>query len=434
MKMRKHKTSLCIGIPTALLLALCWHITTFAQNTNTVNVENQNTNSTPVNSSDPNQPAAQAPSVDISDLELKIREQKEHIDELEQQRTLYEQTVAKKRQEALSLSNQLGILDDQIAQTNVTIEKTTVEISLLQSEIERLQESIEKQTAHVHSQKGRLQELLRLLHRYHNKTTLEITLLNTTFAEFFNQLKYLQDVESEAKNRLDDLEAVKKDLEIEKNEQVEKRGESEERNRQLEIEKVNLTSQQSYREDLLKDTKESESKFEALLEQAKQEQLNANADIQSLEAQIRQRLSGSNQLPEGPTAFIWPMTSKKITAYFHDTTYPFRKYFEHPAIDIATPQGTAIRAAATGFVARAKNAGMGYSYIMIVHGDGLSTVYGHMSSIAVVEEDFVVQGQVIGYSGGTPGTQGAGRLTTGPHLHFEVRLNGIPVDPLGYLP
>lgn len=172
------------------------------------------------------------------------------------------------------------------------------------------------------------------------------------------------------------------------------------------------------------------------MEQAKKEQGEAAAEIVSLEKLVRAKLTEleGGDLEFNDNGMAWPVPRNVVTAYFHDPDYPFRYIFEHPGIDIRAGQGTTLKAAASGYVARTKNGGVsGYSYIMLIHGDGLSTVYGHVSKILVSEDDYVVQGQTIGLTGGIPGTPGAGKLTTGPHLHFEVRLNGIPVDPLSYL-
>jgi murein DD-endopeptidase MepM/ murein hydrolase activator NlpD len=98
----------------------------------------------------------------------------------------------------------------------------------------------------------------------------------------------------------------------------------------------------------------------------------------------------------------------------------------HEGIDIAAPAGTPIVAAASGTVILAGWMG-GYGNLVVVdHGGGLSTAYAHMSSFASSVGQAVSQGQVIGYVGSTG-------HSTGNHLHFEVRVNGAAVDPLGYL-
>ena len=107
---------------------------------------------------------------------------------------------------------------------------------------------------------------------------------------------------------------------------------------------------------------------------------------------------------------------------------------QHHAIDIPTEQETDIRAPRNGTVLKVVDNGLGYSYIVLEHPDGMQTIFGHISKSLVQEGDAVHIGQIIAKSGGTPGTQGAGLLTTGPHLHFAVKVNGVLVDPLKYMP
>jgi murein DD-endopeptidase MepM/ murein hydrolase activator NlpD len=133
-------------------------------------------------------------------------------------------------------------------------------------------------------------------------------------------------------------------------------------------------------------------------------------------------------------SFVWPVQGR-LTAGFGDG--PYQKFFgvPHKAQDIAVPQGTQVKSAAPGIVYIARDGGeKGYSYILIVHRDGYATLYGHLSSFLVATGDQVKKGQVIGLSGATPGTHGAGPMTTGPHLHFEVIKNGKHIDPLSVLP
>jgi murein DD-endopeptidase MepM/ murein hydrolase activator NlpD len=121
------------------------------------------------------------------------------------------------------------------------------------------------------------------------------------------------------------------------------------------------------------------------------------------------------------SGFAWPL-SGPITSPFG-----MRWGTLHPGIDIGVPTGTPIHAAGSGTVIWCGwMSGYG-NLVMIDHRNGLATLYGHQSQIAVGCNAEVAQGQLIGYVGCTG-------FCTGPHLHFEVRLNGTPVDPLGYLP
>jgi len=122
--------------------------------------------------------------------------------------------------------------------------------------------------------------------------------------------------------------------------------------------------------------------------------------------------------------FVWPTDSRRISGWtFHDPRNP-----PHAGIDIGLRTGDPIYAADNGVVAYAGWNDWGYGYLIVLdHGNGFQTYYAHLSAIWVVCGQSVYQGTAIGAGGST------GR-STGPHLHFEIRYNGIPQDPLYYLP
>lgn len=132
--------------------------------------------------------------------------------------------------------------------------------------------------------------------------------------------------------------------------------------------------------------------------------------------------------------FAWPAQSW-VSAGFHDPGY--FKFFgiPHQGIDIMVGQGTSVVSAADGIVFVVKEGGAtGYTYVLIGHEQGYATLYGHLSQVYVQPGQSVRRGEIIGLSGGTPGTPGAGLITTGPHLHFEVMSQGVNIDPKSVLP
>lgn len=135
--------------------------------------------------------------------------------------------------------------------------------------------------------------------------------------------------------------------------------------------------------------------------------------------------SSSTASSYGSGSFIWPLP------YTHNITSEFGMRWGrlHGGIDIAAGgvYGQSIVAADSGTVILAGNQGDGYgNYVIIDHGNGYKTLYGHMSSVAAYTGQQVSQGEVIGYVGSTGNS-------TGPHLHFEVRVNDVQTDPLGYV-
>jgi murein DD-endopeptidase MepM/ murein hydrolase activator NlpD len=193
---------------------------------------------------------------------------------------------------------------------------------------------------------------------------------------------------------------------------------------------VTRASLQSHQQELVA----ARADREAALRKIRAHEEELDGDLSEIQGKIAAQLAetGSAPLPAGPIRYgggglIWPVDGPVVSGFGSRTINGSYEY--HPGIDIAVPEGTPIRAADDGIVnlqqSEAESGGYG-NFTCIDHGGGLSTCYAHQSSFGVSLGQSVSQGDVIGYTGCTG-------YCFGPHLHFEVRINGSVTDPMGYL-
>lgn len=180
------------------------------------------------------------------------------------------------------------------------------------------------------------------------------------------------------------------------------------------------------------------STLASLLESQEADLIQRSYDTAWTQAQVGAGLALVNHLlpvgkPIKGLSLSWPMVSFTITQPFGPTNVtleppfgPFKHF--HTGIDIAAPLGTPVMAAADGLVVAVGRGSTGYgNYVVIAHGGGVETLYGHLLQANVKAGDRVVRGEVIALEGSTG-------FSTGPHVHFEVRVNDLVIDPMPYLP
>ncbi len=372
---------------------------------------------------------------EIEELNDEVQKKKQEVEEINGRITHYKNLVLDKKIESASLEDQVVLLDNRIAKTEVGIEIAEKEIKSLELQIKKTSEQIAESEDRMAVERDLLGSMARKLYRRQTgKSMLEILLSHDSFSGFFSELYAIASLQRRVNETLGRIHALHAEMEDQQRVREDRMADVSKKKLALEVERRKLDDERGLKGNLLVETRSSEMEYRYLLAELQREQNDADSEIAYLERVLREKIILSDRVKDNSTVLSWPVEpTRGISATFHDPDYPYRHIFEHPAIDIRAYQGTPVRAAAGGIVARAKNAGLGYSYIMLIHNNDLSTVYGHISRIVVSEDTYVERGEIIGYSGGMPGTPGAGSLTTGPHLHFETRLRGIPVNPMNYL-
>jgi murein DD-endopeptidase MepM/ murein hydrolase activator NlpD len=372
---------------------------------------------------------AAAPAQSNSDLEKELANQQRRLDTMQKDIQKAEKGLkeAKKKEERAindisKLGNQLSTAEQKInvnvLKTNQITQKlteTAAKIQEIEARIERAKHLLKERVVAVYKYGGTAEFSL-LMSANGTQDALSTSYLLTKIAE---QDKALINTLITEKNALDKAKA-----ELEK-----QRKDIDSKNKELDNLKKSIQKTSNERNNLLQQARKDKAMFEA--EQA--ELLKASNELKSkvnnLIAQKKKQGQGqSGQTPVYYTGgkFAWPLKGKISSPYGTRTHPVFKTKATHTGIDIEGSRGDTVRAAANGEVLYTGWL-RGYGQVVILdHGGDLTTVYAHLSAIDTAENRKVKTGDVIGRVGSTG-------VTTGPHLHFEVRVNGNTTDPMKYL-
>jgi murein DD-endopeptidase MepM/ murein hydrolase activator NlpD len=373
-----------------------------------------------------------------------------------------------------SLKDQLENFKYLISNTQTKIRNVEKQIAQKENQIDVVREEIAIKKIELENQKILLKDYLKLLYLQENDfydgtetqniSVSKLLLADASVGETFQEIQYFTILEQTGQNIFNRVERVKQEYKDQRQKLLEIRQKLARLNSQLIEEKKHLKIQRNAKQKLMERTKGEEEIYRELIAQSKREQLELVAEINALKENLifiekKIQEDGEDFDPDNYANLIhpnvraiydfemseefltgeklnWPINpSRGISAYFRDPSYYATFGIPHNAIDIPTPQGTPVRAPASGVVYKVKdNDDESYSYLILAHKGGLLTVYGHMFEILVDERDIILPGEIVGLSGGIPGSKGAGYLTTGAHLHFEVIQGGKYINPLYILP
>lgn len=321
-----------------------------------------------------------------------------------------------------SLGDQVNSLEQQINSKQSDIDELEASISEAQAKLETLEEELAAAEEKVNTQNENLNARLRNMYKNGSVGFIDVLMDSGSFSEFLNNLSLVekvytsdQDVLEELQKAYDEIDAKKKEIETLQAELSESKATMEEQKSSLEADKASVEKKKS---EIAADSAETQRELDKL-----------EADAQALTSSIRNSGSSSSSSKYNGGIMAWPVPScHTVSSGYGGRIHPTTgKYKFHGGLDIPGSYGSAIVAANSGKVIWAGNRGDSYgNYVIIDHGGGVSTLYGHSSKVLVSTGQSVSRGQRIANVGST------GR-STGPHCHFEVRINGSRVNPNPYV-
>jgi murein DD-endopeptidase MepM/ murein hydrolase activator NlpD len=330
-----------------------------------------------------------------------------------------------------------GVLTGRISHESAQLQRLTSQVAALRNreaavaaELSQKQAELDQAQARLDYLKQRLRLAVKILEQrlvaiYESNQPDLITVLLQAhgFDDLLARTQYLETLQHQDDDIVARVRGLRNEMQVTVNTVRAARDEIATRKAELEATRAKLQKRTT-------ELATARKKQHATLTKVRKQQDDLEGDLTDISQKIAEQLgAGSGALPAGPIragghGLIWPVNGPITSPYGPRNINGHYEF--HPGVDIAVPTGTPIRAAAAGTVTIASPEGGYGNYTCIDHGGGLSTCYGHQERFLVSAGQQVAQGQIIGLSDCTG-------YCFGPHVHFEVRINGQTTDPLGYL-
>ena len=319
-----------------------------------------------------------------------------------------------------TMKKQIQQLTSQISIAEVDLRKKEQAYAEAQQAVATIRKEVNAKQAELNNRQDVLRQRVRTIYEEGQMSYLEVIFQASDLSDFISRVEYMSCLVENDRNILDDIRIQKQDLDTKKEELILKMDQAAKLKQQAEEAKVYLDSTKAKKEIALAQNEQNQA---ALLEQIEK----LEKDSKALESKIRDLQKKNAGTNINGSISVWPTPGCKfITSPFGYRTHPItRQHKLHTGVDIGASHGSNIVAAGSGIVIFSGWYGAYGNAVIIDHGNGISSLYGHMSSRSVAVNATVAPGQSIGKVGSTG-------WSTGPHLHFEIRKNGEPVNPMGY--
>ena len=363
------------------------------------------------------------PALAVSQSEIDALE--EQRDALKAEREEMQAGIDELKNEQAGVLEQKRALDEQNEVYRQELELIEEQVSLYTRLVDEKAAELEKATADEAEQLAIYKQHVRAMEENGEYTYLSIIFGSKSLSQLMSNLDMIGEIMDADKRIYDQYTAAREDAEEIKAEYETTLSALADKQAEYEAEKADLEAKIAEANDMIAQLEEEiNSNYDLYLEVLAQEEA-LESDIQSMIAEL-ERQEAANSITSTGT-YIWPLPGYSPGSAYGWRMHPiYHEMRFHAGEDIGAPSGTPILAADSGMATVIADNGNGYgNYIMINHGGGRVTLYAHMSAFAISNGATVSQGQVIGYVGSTGNS-------TGPHLHFEVRVNGATTDPKSY--